>query len=1521
MKLTLLQANAIHSVSLPEKMNGQFFVPYTNVSGKTEKLLSISPDNGSWTLNCGSKSYICVNNNSDKVRAYRIDGKLNGISICIRQTQEKVTVLFENDAAENVRFHKYVLSGDITIGADEGNDDICFKTNLIMGHSAEIKYHGEWFEYIEKNPSAFTFINGVRTKQKDLKPGDLIYIMGFSIIVGKGILALNNIGSVLIHSMSLKKFNYPLKNNEPIIKFFDEGKQDRYFSISPRFINEIVPMDISVEDPPRVNSYNNRPAFLQLGPSFTMGAASAVTAAFTIINGVNDGRGLTSVLPSLVMSASMMMSAMVWPVIAKAYESAHNRKLDKDLKTKYIQYLEDIRKQITDELDKQSSALTINFPSLDEISTITTHRTERLWERSVSNSDFLEISLGKGDAEALGEVNFQKEKLETHADILRKEMEKLRNEPRVMHDTPIVISLKKNRVIGVVGKLEDRAKLVRSIVMQIVGMHSYNDVSLAVIYNSDEHEYWEYMRWYPHTWNSRHDTRYIASGTEELKIVSASLEQALAGNSDNDEQNSSVKHYVIICTSYELYQKTNLITHIINSGEKSKFSVVLAFDSIANLPKECDAIITVDQNSDIHFTANDKVIGFEPLATDNIDFRQNAVSLANITLNSAENKFKLPNKLTFLEMYGVSKIEELNCLSRWHESNPVMMLAAPIGVDSRGDIFYLDLHQRMHGPHGLIAGTTGSGKSEFIMTFILSLALNYSPEEVSFLLIDYKGGGMAVAFKNLPHIAGIITNLDGAAVNRSLISIESELKRRQQMFLKAGERFGTTINDIYTYQGLCREDNSLQKLQHLFIISDEFAELRKQQSDFMDKLISAARIGRSLGVHLILATQKPSGVVNEQIWSNSRFKICLKVQDREDSTEVIRCPDAASITQTGQFYMQVGYNEIFELGQSAWCGADYNPEESIDHSCEEIAIIDNTGRVISRAGLRAQRKQSAVKQINLITKYIADIAGAEKLFSDHLWLEPLPEIIYQFDLKKKYPLGGEFKATVGEYDIPEEQQQNILRVSAEDGNILLCGSDGSGKTMFLTSYIFDYLSDVPASRSAFYILDFSSGSLKIFENYNAVGAVITIFQSDKLKTLMSWLQKEFALRQEKLSNCNMVFSDYVKNNSDIPAITVVISNYGAFKENYEDYEDVVLMLSKDGGKFGIFFIISEISTTFIKYKVLQNFRQHFTMRLDDGAYSSVVGRTNGKTPMPYLGRGLTDVAEDMVCEFQTAVISEGDINDFVRLKQAEINSKFPDKAFKIKSLPECYTINEALLYKKPANPDLAPLALDANFAEPEYIDLSVPIIPVLYSTHASVTVLQAFADYFGKNFKTVVIDAKKELTVPENCDYVIGAASCDKVRELYDELVNRHKAVKAATMSGQELPELQRLVCLINGYDALENIIKDEAIKTEPEDVQTYVTKQLLGLEKLLLGSVYDCKITFVIIDRAASLYHCTDKEWFKQYVRLNSYLWLGDNLSTEEIFRHEKTSESKTNPGNDMGYIVTKGKCKRIKFLNCVEE
>lgn len=203
------------------------------------------------------------------------------------------------------------------------------------------------------------------------------------------------------------------------------------------------------------------------------------------------------------------------------------------------------------------------------------------------------------------------------------------------------------------------------------------------------------------------------------------------------------------------------------------------------------------------------------------------------------------------------------------------------------------MHEKSYGPHGLVAGTTGSGKSELLQSLLLGLAVNYHPHEIAFVLIDYKGGGMANAFTGLPHLVGTITNLGGNQINRALASIKSELMRRQRLFSEAG------VTSIDSYIVLYRNKEVRLPLPHLIIVVDEFAELKSDQPEFMKELVSAARVGRSLGIHLILATQKPSGVVDDQIWSNSRFKLCLKVQTPSDSNEMLKRPEAAEIKEKG----------------------------------------------------------------------------------------------------------------------------------------------------------------------------------------------------------------------------------------------------------------------------------------------------------------------------------------------------------------------------------------------------------------------------------------------------------------------------------------------------------------------------------------------------------------------------------------------------------------------------------------------
>ena len=398
---------------------------------------------------------------------------------------------------------------------------------------------------------------------------------------------------------------------------------------------------------------------------------------------------------------------------------------------------------------------------------------------------------------------------------------------------------------------------------------------------------------------------------------------------------------------------------------------------------------------------------------------------------------------------------------------------------------------------------TGSGKSEFIISYIVSMAINYHPYEVSFVLIDYKGGGLAGVFENketgfkLPHLAGTITNLDTIEMSRSLASIQSELRKRQRLFNEARDKLNESTIDIYKYQSLYRKGLVEKPISHLFIISDEFAELKDQQPDFMDQLISTARIGRSLGVHLILATQKPAGVVNDQIWSNSRFRVCLKVQDKSDSMDMIKVPDAAELKNPGRFYLQVGYNELFALGQAAWAGAQYYPQEKRKKKVDKaIDIIDNVGNNIKSLdnGENEVKVQSKGEEITNIVKYIVDEAAKEKVVIEKLWLDRIPDIIYIDELRKKYKYKIEkfnINPIYGEYDDPDNQKQGLLTLPiSTGGNAIIFGAAGSGKEMALASIIYSSITTHTEKELNYYILDFGAETLTMFKNAPQVGEVL-----------------------------------------------------------------------------------------------------------------------------------------------------------------------------------------------------------------------------------------------------------------------------------------------------------------------------------------------------------------------------------------------------------------------------------------------
>ena len=277
---------------------------------------------------------------------------------------------------------------------------------------------------------------------------------------------------------------------------------------------------------------------------------------------------------------------------------------------------------------------------------------------------------------------------------------------------------------------------------------------------------------------------------------------------------------------------------------------------------------------------------------------------------------------SFFDLFDKGKLSVGLIQHAWLRNEEDGHLYARLGKDENSNLLTLDLSEKGQGPHGLIAGTTGSGKSELIATLLLALMCTYPPSRLQIVCLDFKGGGLGrmLEKEGVPHIAGVLSNLDQKQMKRALASIEIECEKRQKLFLKLSEESGCIVNDLDTYRRMQKLYPAFENMPSLLICVDEFAELKKKADDLLQQLVSLARIGRSLGIHLILATQKPAGIINDQIWSNARFKICLKVGSRQDSMEVLHDPGAAGLKHPGEFYL--ADDGGVHYGKAAFSGYD-----------------------------------------------------------------------------------------------------------------------------------------------------------------------------------------------------------------------------------------------------------------------------------------------------------------------------------------------------------------------------------------------------------------------------------------------------------------------------------------------------------------------------------------------------------------------------------------------------------------------
>ena len=704
------------------------------------------------------------------------------------------------------------------------------------------------------------------------------------------------------------------------------------------------------------------------------------------------------------------------------------------------------------------------------------------------------------------------------------------------------------------------------------------------------------------------------------------------------------------------------------------------------------------------------------------------------------------------------------------------------------DLVYLNLHEKAHGPHGLIAGTTGSGKSETIQSYILSLAVNFHPHDVAFLLIDYKGGGMANLFKNLPHLLGTITNLDGAQSMRALASINAEIHRRERLFREF------EVNHINQYQKKFKNGEATEPLPHLFLISDEFAELKVNQPDFIKELVSIARVGRFLGVHLILATQKPSGVVDDQIWSNSRFKLALKVADRTDSMEMLKTPDAAEITQTGRAYLQVGNNEVYELFQSAWSGADYQPDK------DEMGIEDHTIYLINDLGQYEVLNQDLsgldlAEDIKEVPTELEAIVSQIQLLTESQqippvpqpWLPPLKERmtlqeLEPIQLQEAWEQKKPVSVLLGMADIPQAQKQEPVSVNlSKDGHILLYGSPGTGKTTFLQSAAMDLARKFSPKDVTLYLMDFGTNGLAPLGQLPQVADTLLLDQTEKIAKFVRIMERELNRRKKLLSDYGVRTLELYRQASgqEEPAIVILLDSYESMKEEVYEAElfKLLVRISREGLSIGVHLLVTAGRQSNLRAQFYANFKHQLSLPQNDvGEVRSIVGSTPLAATMEDIkGRALMKRDEVDVIQLALPVAGANDAQVLNNLRQevASLQEAWTgQRPSAIPMVPE--ELTEADFYSRASvqaayEQGLVPLGLDMETVESVNWQLNKGNL--LYLTEQESQMI-AFVNQIRRGMQRVIILAPTYHNLNEQ-ENVILANGSQKVSELLEDIEKR----------------------------------------------------------------------------------------------------------------------------------------------------
>ena len=706
MLVALVGKNKIYKITLPKVAVGNYWL--SNKQGEKEiKLVNIKGELGKWQIS--SDNFVKI------INAKWIEDKKRNIKSQYEQVINKITlkeytmyyvqlgnsdelyILYCAPAYEDNFTHLDIKNTSEILIGNGTNNHISYSNPLVKKTHARISLNNGRYIIENYDQEYGTFVNNIPVPKegKILFNGDVIFIMGLRIIImGKSIYINNPVNKVSYReenfTVEIKKndYSYLKKEDTEDTELYTE---DDYFARAPRISNIIECEKVKIDSPPAVQSKQEMPLILVLGSTLSMGLIMMVSIVMSIdglISGTATGKETAF---ALIMAFAMLISMILFPILNVKYEKKQKKKYEEKRQKRYKDYINSKVKQIDKIMDKQRKILFDNYVSGEECASIILKKGPRLWERKIEEHDFLTVRLGIGDVPLDIDIQYPEEQFAMEDDNLIEILNTITKKSKTLKNAPITISLVEKNISALVIQNNENLieKIMQSIIMQLIAFQSYQDLKFVFLLKKDDKKKWEYIKMLPHIWNSTRQIRFFTDDYNEMKEISMYLEEDLKNRmkyGENVDYKSFMPYYLIITDDYKKIENLKIIREVLKAKQNYGFSILCLTNNLIQLPNECKTFISLDNEKGTIFeseisSTNKKEFTFDTSQT--FFFDKISQVLANIPIkNIGTGQNFLPSTYTFLEMFDVGRIEQLNILERWKTNNSTLSLQAPIGVDS-----------------------------------------------------------------------------------------------------------------------------------------------------------------------------------------------------------------------------------------------------------------------------------------------------------------------------------------------------------------------------------------------------------------------------------------------------------------------------------------------------------------------------------------------------------------------------------------------------------------------------------------------------------------------------------------------------------------------------------------------------------------------------------------------------------------------------------------------------------------------